>query len=88
MVAGDSSTLGNREREAWQPTHMYLVGSLTRGGTDRIVVRTFDMRGLFMPLVLEVVDGYCQHRGHRVVYTFRPTVVVWVVGTGGNFPNP
>ena len=24
----------------------------------------------------------------RVVYTFHPTVAVWVVGAGGNFVNP
>ena len=32
LEAGDSSTLENREREAWQPNHMDLVGSHTRDG--------------------------------------------------------
>ena len=46
------------------------------------------MGGLFIPVVLELVDDHCQHLGHRVVYTFHPTVAVWVVGAGGNFVNP
>ena len=54
---------------------MDLVGSQTRGGTDRTVVRKFDMRELFIPVVL-LVDDHYQHLGHRVVYTFHPTVVV------------
>ena len=87
LVGGDSSTLENREREAWQPTNMDLVESQTRGGADGIVLRKFDMKELFIPVVLEIVDGHCQHLGHRVVYTFGPIVAVWVVGPGGNFPN-
>ena len=46
------------------------------------------MRELFIPFVSELVDDHGQHRGHRVVYKFHPTVAVWVVGAGGNFANP
>ena len=88
LVAGDFSTLENREREAWQLTHTNLVGSQTRGGADGIVVRKFDMRELFIPGVLQPGDDHYQRLGHRVVHTFHPTVDVWVVGSGGNCPNP
>ena len=87
-MVGDSSTLENREGEAWQPTHMYLVGSQTRGGTDRIVAYKFALMVLFISVVLELVDGHCQHLDHRVVYTSYSTVAVWVVGAGGEFSNP
>ena len=66
---------------------MNLVGSLTGGSPDRIVVRKFDERGLLTAVVLDVVD-YCQHLDHRVVHTLHFTVAIWVVGAGGNFPNP
>ena len=75
-MAGDSSTLENREREAWQPTLMDIVGSQTRDGADGNVVRKFDRRELFIPVVLELADDHRQHLGHRVVYTFHPTVAV------------
>ena len=32
LVAGDPSTLEYREREAWEPAHVDLVGSQTRWG--------------------------------------------------------
>ena len=67
---------------------MELVGSQTRHGADGFVVLKFDLRTVFIPVVLEFVDDHCQHPGHRVVFTFHPTVAVWVVGAGGNFPNP
>ena len=51
LVAGDSSTLGNCEREAWPPAQMDLVGSQTHGGTDRIDVRKFDFEGAVHPFV-------------------------------------
>ena len=77
-MAGGSNTVKKCEREAWQPTHMDLVGSRTRGGTDGIVVRKFDMRELFIPVVLELVDDHCQHLGQSVAYTFHPIVATWV----------
>ena len=67
---------------------MDFSGIKTRGGVDEIVVCKFEMRELFIPVVLELVDDHCQHLGHRVVYTFHPTVAVWVVGAGDNFSNP
>ena len=68
---------------------MELGGSQTRGDTDQIVVRKFVMRGLCIPVGFELVVDHCQHLGYRVVYTFHPTVAVWVVGAGGgDFSNP
>ena len=89
-MAGDSTagTLGNRERESWHPAHIDLVGSQTSGGADGIVVRKFDTRELFIAVVSELVDDHCQLLGYRVVYTFHPTVAVWVVGAGRDFSNP
>ena len=52
LVAGDSSTIENREGEAWQPTHMDLVGSQTRGGADGIVVRIIRRGGTVHPSCL------------------------------------
>ena len=46
------------------------------------------MRELFIPVVWELVDNQCQHLGQRVIYTCHPTVAVWMVQAGGNFPNP
>ena len=86
-VAGDSCTLENREGEAWQPAHMDLVGSQTRGGANEIIAGKFDVRELFIPVVLELVDDHCHHLGHRVVYPFHLTVAVWVVGACGHFLN-
>ena len=88
LVTGDPSAFVNRQREVRQPTHVDLVESQPRDGADRIVARKFDVRELFIPVVLEFVDDHCQHLGHRVVCTFYPTVAVWVVRAGGNFPNP
>lgn len=42
----------------------------------------------FIPVGFELVDDYRQHLGHRVAYAFHLTVAVWMVGAGGNFPNP
>lgn len=39
LMAVDSSALQNRERKPRKPTHVSLVGSPTRGGVDRIIVR-------------------------------------------------
>ena len=89
MVAvGDSSMFKTRARKAWQPTHMDLVGSQTRGGADRSAIRKFDIRELFILVGLELVDGHCQHLSDRVVYAFRPTAAVCVVRAGGILPNP
>ena len=88
LVAGDSSALENREREAWQQPHTDLVQSRTCGGADGIVVRKLDMRDLFIPVVSELVADHCLHLGHRVVYTFHPIVAVWVIGVGGDFSSP
>ena len=67
---------------------MGLVGNQTRGGADGIVVRKFDMRELFLPICLELIDDHRQQLVYRVVYTFHPAVAVWVVGAGGNFRSP
>ena len=77
LVGGASRSLENCEREAWQPTNMDLVGSLTRGGVHGSVVLKFSMRELFSPLDFELVDDHRQYLVHRVVYTFRPTVDVF-----------
>ena len=87
-MAGDPGTFETREREAWKPTHVDLVGSQTGGSADRIVIRKFDVRELLTAVILKLVDHHCQHLGHCVIHTLQPTAVVWVVGAGGNFPNP
>ena len=46
------------------------------------------MRELFISIILKLVDHHCRHLGHRVVHTLHPTIVIRVVGAGGNFPNP
>ena len=61
LVADDLRTPENREGEAWEPTHMGLVGSQTRSGVGGIVVRKFDRRELFFLVVLGLVDDHCQH---------------------------
>ena len=67
---------------------MDLFGSQTRDGADGIVVRKIDIRELFIPVVLKLVDDHRLYLGHRVVCTFHLTVAVWVIGAGGNFPKP
>ena len=84
-MAGDSSTLDNRKRETWQPTRTGLVGGQTPGGANIIVVRKLDIKELFIPVVSKLVEYYCQHLDHRVVYTSPPTVGGWMVRVGGNF---
>lgn len=71
-----------------QPTHINLVGSPFRGGPDGIVVRKVGMRDLFIPVDSEVVGHHCQYLGHRVFYTFHPTITVWEVGAGDSVRNP
>ena len=68
LVAGDSNTLENREGEAWQPTHMDFIGSQNCGDADGIIVRKFDMRDLFISVILELVDDHCQHLGDIVEF--------------------
>ena len=63
------------------------LGAKAREGAERVVVRKFDVRELFIPVVLELVGDHRQHLGHRVVYMFHPIITVCVVGAGGNFPN-
>ena len=87
LVTGDPSALENCERGPRQPTLMDFAGSQTRGGADRAVVRKRDVRELSIPLVLDLVHDHRQHLGHRVTYVFYPTVAVWVVRAGGDFPN-
>lgn len=58
LVAGDPSALEHREREAREPTHVGPVESLTRGGTNLIVVCNLDVWELFIHVVLELVDDY------------------------------
>lgn len=65
LVAGNFSALENREREARGPTHMDLVGSQTSGGAERVAVREFNVRELFIPVGLELADDHLQHLGHR-----------------------
>ena len=48
LVAGDPGAFEKREREAWKPTHVGLVGSSTGGSADRVVVRNFDVRELLI----------------------------------------
>ena len=67
---------------------MDLVGSYTDGSADRIIVVLFDVKELLIPVVLELVIHHRQHLGHRVIHTLHPTIAVWVVGAGGNFPHP
>ena len=80
LVAGKFSTLENREREARQSTHVDLVGRQARGGTDRIVVRKFDLKELLTTIVSI----------WPIVWHTRstPPVAVWVVGAGRKFSNP
>ncbi|MEP3304672.1 MAG: hypothetical protein ABJO05_22125 [Roseibium sp.] len=75
-LAGNPSALENRERGAWERTLTDLVGSQTLGGPYRIVVRKFDVKELFIPVVLELVDDHRKHLSHRVIHTFHPTVAV------------
>lgn len=51
-------------------------------------MRKLDVRKLFIPEPLELVDDHCQHLGHRVIHRLHPTVGVWVVGAGGIIPSP
>ena len=51
-------------------------------------VRKFDVRGLLIPVMWELVHHHCQHLGHRVVHTLHATIAIWVEGAGGDFPNP
>ena len=88
VVAGDPGAFENHEREAWKRTHVDLVGTSTGGSADRFVVRKFNVRERLIPVLWELVDQHCQHLGHRVVHTLHPTVAIWLVGAGGNFPNP
>lgn len=53
-----------------------------------MVVRKLDVRKLFSPDPLELVDDHCQHLGHRVVHRLNPAFGVWVIGAGGKIPSP
>ena len=88
LAVGDPGPFGNCERKARKTTHVDLVGSQTGGSDDRIVVRIFDVRELLIPVILELDDHHCRHLGHRMIHTLHSTIVIWVVGAGGNFPNP
>ena len=87
LVTDNPSKLEIRERETRQPTHMNLVGSRTRGGVDRTVVRKFDVGGLFISVVLALTT-IASVRAICVVDTFYLTVAVRVVGAGGISLNP
>ena len=61
---------------------------LNGSSADRIIVRKFDVRELFIPVILEIVDHHCQHLGHLLIHTLHYIIAISVVGAGGNFPNP
>ena len=69
-MAGNSRKLS--KREACQPIYKDVVGTQTHGGADGIVVRKFDMREPFIPVVLERGDDRYRCLGHTVWFT-RPT---------------
>ena len=46
------------------------------------MVRKFDVGELLIPVILELVDPYRQHLGHRVIHTLYPTIAIWLVGAG------
>ena len=50
LVAADTSTFENSEREARTSTNMNPFGSHAGGGTGRIRVREFSVRELFVPV--------------------------------------
>ena len=80
LVARDSRRLEIREREVWQPTRMDLVRSQTHGGADGSLYEN-STRGSVLTTISSIIWA--------IVWFTRPppTVVVWVVGTGGDFPN-
>ena len=45
------------------------------------------MREPLIPVILDLVDHNFQHLSHRVIQTIHTTTAIWVVETGGNFPN-
>lgn len=47
----------------------------------------YEVRELFIPTFLELVDDRRQHLDHHVLHTFHATVAGQVVGASGNFPN-
>ena len=64
---------------------MHFVGSETCCGADRVIVGVFNVREVYIPVILVFVAGHGQHLRHGVVYAFDAPVTTRVVGACREF---
>ena len=64
---------------------MHFVGSETCRGTDRVIVGVFNVREVYIPVILVFVAEHGQHLRHGMVYAFDTPVTTRVVGACREF---
>ena len=67
---------------------MHFVGSEACRGADRTVVGVFNVREVYIPVMLVFVADHGQHLRHGVVYAFDTPVTTRVVGARCEFVYP
>ena len=68
---------------------MHFVGSETCRGDDRVIVGIFNVREVYIPVILVFVADNCQHLRHGVVDVFDiPVTTRRVVRALREFVNP
>ena len=72
------------QREARQSVQVNLIGGEASGG---VVVGKFDVREVLIPVVLSLARDHGEHLGDCVVNPFHSSLIVRVVGAGGDFAH-
>ena len=64
---------------------MHFVGSETCRGADRVIASVFNVREVYIPVILVFVADHGQHLRHGVVYAFDTPVTTRVIGACPEF---
>ena len=59
---------------------MHLIGSEACRGVDRVIVGVFDVREVYIPVILVFVANHGRHLRHGVIYAFYSPVTTRVEG--------
>ena len=85
LVSADVGGVEDGKREAGETAHVYFVRCEAGSRADGVVVRTFDVRELYVPIGLLFVSDHGEHEGHGVVDAFDAAVGARMVGACGYF---
>ena len=85
LVCSAVGAIENGEGEARKASDIHFVESEACRGSNRVTVGVFDLREVFIPVILVFVADHGQHLCHGVVYAFDTPVTGRVVGACREF---